>query len=198
MRRIRALAVSAVVVAAVGVVAPTATAGNDNNHINNGNNSGGHNNGNNNGNNNFGGGNGDQPGNIVAMPSVIASGGRLTITVDGRSCENGFVESPAFERTRLTGLGRDDRGGGRGSATATVTVHRFASAGSHEITAECDGRRHTRPHAFTIIGGVRGGLGGSSETGATTTDMAIGGGLVAAAAIGGGLFWMRRRAENRA
>ncbi|MFD8934951.1 hypothetical protein ACFV0R_06785 [Streptomyces sp. NPDC059578] len=179
MRSLRALVVSAALVAAVGATAPTATAGNDQN-----------NNGNNNGNN-------DQIGNITAHPSVISGGGRLTVTVDGRSCGNGFVESPAFERTRLTGLGRDDRDG-RGTATATVTVHRFASSGSHEITAECDGRRHTRHHAFTVIGGVRGGLGGSSESGATRTDMAIGGGLVAAAAIGGGLFWMRRRAENRA
>jgi LPXTG-motif cell wall-anchored protein len=48
-----------------------------------------------------------------------------------------------------------------------------------------------------VIGGVRGGLGGSSATGATPTDMAIGGGLVAAAVIGGGVFLMRRRAERR-
>ncbi|MER5491477.1 hypothetical protein ACSMX9_28280 [Streptomyces sp. LE64] len=179
MRSFRALVVSAAVVAALGGAAPTATAGNDQN--NNGHNSHDDN---------------DQIGDITAHPSVIAAGGRLTVTVDGRSCGNGFIESPVFERTRLTGLGRDDRDG-RGTATATVTVHRFASAGSHGITAECDGRRHTRPHAFTVIGGVRGGLGGSSESGATRTDMAIGGGLVGVAAIGGGFFWMRRRAENR-
>jgi len=50
---------------------------------------------------------------------------------------------------------------------------------------------------FTVIGGVRGGLGGSSSTGATPADLAIGGGLVAAALVGGGVFWMRRRSENR-
>ncbi|MGX2993131.1 hypothetical protein JNUCC64_02365 [Streptomyces sp. JNUCC 64] len=186
MRSFRALVVSTAVVAAVGVAAPVATAGNDQNNNSNNNQNNHQNNNNDNG----------AIGDITAHPSVIAAGGRLTVTVDGRSCGNGFVESPVFERTRLTGLGRDDRDG-RGTATATVTVHRFASAGSHEITAECDGRRHTRHHAFTVIGGVRGGLGGSSESGATRTDMAIGGGLVALAAVGGGFFWLRRRAENR-
>ncbi|MFJ6572451.1 hypothetical protein ACIQNU_34090 [Streptomyces sp. NPDC091292] len=164
MRRYRALAVSAAAVAAVGLAAPTADAGGP-----------------------------SDLSNIVATPSAVAPGGQLTITVDGGSCDNGTVESPAFPRTRLSGLGRV----GSNSATATVTVDRDARAGTHEITADCNGRRLTRPNAFTVLGGVRGGIGGGTETGATRTDMAIGGGLVAAAAIGGGVFWMRRRAENQ-
>ncbi|NDZ91997.1 LPXTG cell wall anchor domain-containing protein, partial [Streptomyces sp. SID10115] len=39
--------------------------------------------------------------------------------------------------------------------------------------------------------------GGTAQSGATGTDMAIGGALVAAALLGGGVFWMRRRSENR-
>ncbi|MFF2850942.1 hypothetical protein ACFVT5_32100 [Streptomyces sp. NPDC058001] len=164
MRTYRALAVSAAAVAAVGLAAPTAAAGGA-----------------------------TDLNNIVATPNVVPQGGQLAVTVEGGGCDNGTVESPAFQRTRLSGTGRL----GNNIATATVTIDRDARAGSHEITADCNGRRLTRPNAFTVVGGVRGGIGGSTETGATRTDMAIGGGLVAAAALGGGVFWMRRRADNR-
>ncbi|MEI5103052.1 hypothetical protein RB200_36560 [Streptomyces sp. PmtG] len=132
------------------------------------------------------------PSNIVAMPSVIARGGQLTVTVD--SCEApGTVESPAFPKTNLQPVP------GGSTSSATVTVHHNAHPGAYDITANCNGKPLTRPHAFTVIhGGVRGGIGGSSTSGATSTDIAIGGGLVAAALVGGGVFWMRRRAENRA
>ncbi|MFF7330231.1 hypothetical protein ACIQU5_34540 [Streptomyces sp. NPDC090306] len=161
MRTSRALAVSAVAVAAVGLAAPAATAW-------------------------------DSPSNIVAMPGVIARGGQMTVTVDG--CPNGgTMSSSAFPSTSLTPIN-----GANETSRGTARIHRDTSPGSYDITVNCSGRTLTRPAAFTVIGGVRGGLGGSSTSGATPTDMAIGGGLVAAALVGGGVFWMRRRSEKRA
>ncbi|MFE2045611.1 hypothetical protein ACFXAZ_32785 [Streptomyces sp. NPDC059477] len=131
------------------------------------------------------------PSNIVARPQVIARGGQLTITVDG--CRNGgTASSRAFRPTTLT----PTRGAAE-PARGRATVHRDARPGNYDIHVNCDGATLTRPRAFTVIGGVRGGLGGSSTNGATPTDMAIGGGLVGAALLGGGVFWMRRRAEKR-
>ena len=78
-----------------------------------------------------------------------------------------------------------------------VRVNTNASPGAYSVTTNCEGQRRTVNDVFTVIGGVRGGLGGSSSSGATPTDIAIGGGLVAAAAIGGGVFWMRRRSESK-
>ncbi|GAA2313918.1 hypothetical protein GCM10010234_68620 [Streptomyces hawaiiensis] len=172
MRNTRALAVAGAAVAALGLSAPAAVAW-------------------------------DTPSNITALPSVIAPGGQLTITVDG--CRGGgTATSNAFSPTRLSpvsggGKGNEgDRGGaGSGTARGTATINNNARPGSYDITVDCNGRRMTKPQAFTVIGGVRGGIGGSSTTGATPTDMAIGGGLVAAAVVGGGVFWMRRRAERR-
>jgi hypothetical protein len=180
MRNTRALAVAGAAVAALGLSAPAAVAW-------------------------------DTPSNITALPSVIARGGQLTITVDG--CRNGgTATSNAFSPTRLSpvsgggnghdggrgGNGQDGGRGGDGNGTArgTATIHSNARPGSYDITVDCNGRRMTKPQAFTVIGGVRGGIGGSSTTGATPTDVAIGGGLVAAAVVGGGVFWMRRRAER--
>ncbi|MFJ6861654.1 hypothetical protein [Streptomyces werraensis] len=199
MRKTRALAAAGAAVAVLGVAAPVAVAD---------------------------GGRVPNPSNIVALPSVIARGGQLTITVDG--CPNGgHATSNAFPRTNLTpvsggndaGRGGNDAGGGgndagrggvdagrggidagRGghdTARGIATIHQDARPGSYDITVHCSGRSLTRPAAFTVIGGVRGGIGGSSTTGATPTDMAIGGSLVAAAVVGSGFFWMRRRAEKR-
>ncbi|MFD5073776.1 hypothetical protein [Streptomyces sp. NPDC058371] len=162
MRTTRALAVTAVAAAVVGLAAPAASAW-------------------------------DSPSNIVAMPSVIARGGQLTVTVDGSSCHmsGSTISSPVFPTVPLRHVSGN-------TASATVTIDRNARPGSYDITAHCGERRSlTRPAAFTVIGGVRGGLGGSTSSGATPTDMAIGGGLVAAAAVGGGVFWMRRRSEKR-
>jgi hypothetical protein len=131
------------------------------------------------------------PSNIVALPSVISRGGQLTITVDG--CPNGgTATSDAFRPTELKPIHGANR-----TAQGTATIDQNARTGPHDITVTCDGRSLTRPAAFSVIGGVRGGIGGSSTSGATPTDIAIGGGLVAAAAIGGGVFYMRRRAEKR-
>jgi hypothetical protein len=160
----RALAVSAAAVAALGLAAPVAVA-RDGMNIN--------------------------PTNIVALPSVIARGGQLTITGDG--CPTGGeATSDAFPRTHLSMLP-----GTNSTAKGTATVNRNARNGSHSITVVCGGKSLTNPAAFTVIGGVQGGLGGSSSSGATPTDMAIGGGLVAAAVLAGGFFWMRRRSEKR-
>ncbi|WP_203349883.1 hypothetical protein [Streptomyces sp. S-9] len=171
MRNTRALAAAGAAVAVLGVAAPAAVAD---------------------------GGRVPNPSNIVALPSVIARGGQLTITVDG--CPNGgHATSNAFERTNLTPVsgGNDAGRGGNDTARGTATIHQDARPGSYDITVHCSGRSLTRPAAFTVIGGVRGGIGGSSATGATPTDMAIGGSLVAAAVVGSGVFWMRRRAEKR-
>lgn len=133
------------------------------------------------------------PSNITVEPSVIARGGQLTVTVDGTACQmaGSTVTSPAFPTTHLKSIGGD-------TSTAKPTVHHHASPGSYSVTVHCgEGKTLTKNNAFTVIGGVRGGLGGSSSDGATPTDIAIGSGLVAAAALGGGLFWMRRRAEKR-
>ncbi|MFF5570323.1 hypothetical protein [Streptomyces luteogriseus] len=172
MRNTRALAVAGAAVAALGLSAPAAVAW-------------------------------ETPSNITALPSVIARGGQLTITVDG--CRGGGVAtSNAFSPTRLSPVGgggkgsEGDRGGaGNGTARGTALINSDARPGPYDITVDCNGRRMTKPQAFTVIGGVRGGLGGSTTTGATPTDVAIGGGLVAAAVVGGGVFWMRRRAERR-
>ena len=133
----------------------------------------------------------DQPSNIVALPSVIARGGQLTITVDGCP-RGGTATSDAFRPTSLTPVGGN-------TSRGTATIDNNARPGSHSITVQCTGagRPLTHPNAFSVIGGVRGGLGGSTSTGATPTDMAIGGGLIAVAVVGGAVFWMRRRAEKR-
>ncbi|GKQ39739.1 hypothetical protein [Streptomyces sp. A012304] len=168
MRTTRFLAVSAasaVAVTALGLAAPTAVA-RDGVNVN--------------------------PSNIVALPSVIARGGQLTVTVDGCP-RGGTMSSDAFPTTTLTPIS-----GAHHTSRGTATVSNNATPGTHSITVRCDGRTLTNPAAFTVIGGVRGGLGGSTSSGATPTDIAIGGGLVAAAVIGGGVFWMRRRAERRA
>ncbi|MEG3627958.1 hypothetical protein [Streptomyces poriticola] len=133
----------------------------------------------------------DSPSNIVALPSVIARGGQMTVTVDGCP-EGGTMTSDAFPRTPLTPVR-----GANETSKGIATINRDARAGSHDITVNCSGRRLTKPSAFTVIGGVQGGVGGSSSSGATPTDIAIGAGLVTAAVAGGGLLWMRRRAERR-
>lgn len=214
MRKSRALAVSAVAVAALGLAGPSAVAwdGGGNSGGDGGNSGGngggfGGNGGGFGGNGGFGGhgghggfggdgggmgGNGAIASNIVALPSVIARGGQMTITVDGCP-KGGTATSAAFPSTTLTPIH-----GANETARGTATIHSNANPGSYSITVHCTGRPPlTRDNAFTVIGGVRGGIGGSSSSGATPTDMAIGGGLVALAAIGGGVFWMRRRAEKR-
>ncbi|KUO08925.1 hypothetical protein [Streptomyces sp. DSM 15324] len=131
------------------------------------------------------------PSNIVVQPSVIARGGQITVTVDGCP-QGGTMTSDAFGTATLTAID-----GVNQSARGTATISNNARPGSYDLTVTCSGRTLVSPRAFTVLGGVRGGLGGSSSTGATPTDIAIGGGLVAAAVAGGGLFWMRRRAERR-
>ncbi|MFG3045085.1 hypothetical protein ACGFZR_09195 [Streptomyces sp. NPDC048241] len=164
--------------------------GNGNGNGNGGFGNGHENGGNGNGNGGHGGGNND--GNlrdITVTPSVLPAGGRLTITV--RGCRGGTVSSRAFGSARLNSNGNDN-------SRAVVTIDRSARPGRYDITVDCGGRTLTRPNAFTVIGGVNGGLGGSSTTGATKADTAIGGGLVASAALGGCVFWLRRRHEKRA
>ncbi|UUU29077.1 hypothetical protein JIX56_03710 [Streptomyces sp. CA-210063] len=135
----------------------------------------------------------DQPSSVTAAPSSVARGGQLVLTVSGGDActmTGSTISSNAFPTTNLTSMGGT-------TATATVRVNSNASPGSYSVTTHCEGKRKTFNGVFTVIGGVRGGLGGSSSTGATPTDIAIGGGLVTAAVVGGGVFWMRRRSENK-
>lgn len=129
---------------------------------------------------------------ITVSPSTTQRGGSVSVMVNAHECRaGGRVSSSAFQNTPLTWHG--------GVATANVTINRNAHIGAHDVTATCGGTSVTRNAALTVIhGGVRGGIGGSSSTGATPTDVAIGGSLVAAALIGGGVFWLRRRGESKA
>jgi hypothetical protein len=138
----------------------------------------------------------EQPSSVTAAPNAIARGGQLVLTVSGGdACASAgsTISSNAFPTTNLTSMG----GTNATTATARVRVNSDASPGSYSVTTNCEGKRKTFTSVFTVIGGVRGGLGGSSATGATATDMAIGGALVTAAVVGGGVFWMRRRSENK-
>ncbi|MEU6008908.1 hypothetical protein [Streptomyces sp. NPDC047453] len=128
---------------------------------------------------------------IVPSPGVIARGGQLVVTIDG--CRNGgTMSSTVFSQSTLRPF---DGAGER--ARGVVTIRDDARPGTYDITVDCNGRRLTRPEAFTVVGGVRGGVGGGTITGATPADMAIGGGLMAAGAVGGGVLWMRRRSDKR-
>lgn len=128
---------------------------------------------------------------ISVSPSTARRGQTVTVNVNAHECRTGgHVSSSAFPQTPLVPHGN--------MASAQVRINQNATIGSHEVTATCGGSSVTKPAALTVImGGAQGGLGGSSNAGATATDMAIGGTLVAAAVIGGGVFWLRRRGETR-
>ncbi|WP_229839908.1 hypothetical protein [Streptomyces brasiliensis] len=129
--------------------------------------------------------------NIVIQPSVVAGGGRITITVDG--CRGGGnASSRAFRTLPLVPVN-----GNSDTARGVATIDNNVRPGPYDVTADCNGRTLTRPNAFTVLGGVHGGVGGSISNGATPTDMAIGGGLVSSAVVGGCVFWLRRRLEKR-
>ncbi|MFF4117221.1 hypothetical protein [Streptomyces sp. NPDC001714] len=134
------------------------------------------------------GGRGDDGRDIVAQPRSIAAGQRLTVTVN--NCRSGVMTSRAFRTTPLFPFGGD-------MARGVATIDRNASPGPYDLTVRCDGRTLLRRDAFFVLGGVRGGLGGSVSSGATPADMAIGGGLVGAAVLAGCGFWLRRRSEKR-
>ncbi|MEU2426818.1 hypothetical protein ABZ619_38400 [Streptomyces sp. NPDC007851] len=125
---------------------------------------------------------------IVAQPRAISSGAQLTVTVNG--CREGVMSSRAFRTTRLFPFGGN-------MARGVATIERGARPGPYNLTVRCDNRTLTRPNAFTVLGGVHGGLGGSVSSGATPADMAIGGGLVGVSVLAGCGFWLRRRHEKR-
>ncbi|MFK0158424.1 hypothetical protein ACIQVL_21125 [Streptomyces sp. NPDC090499] len=133
-------------------------------------------------------GRGDGARDIDVQPRSIATGQRLTVTVN--NCRSGAMTSRAFRTTSLYPFGGD-------MARGVATIDRNASPGPYDLTVRCDGRTLLRRDAFFVLGGVRGGLGGSVSSGATPADMAIGGGLVGAAVLAGCGFWLRRRSEKR-
>ncbi|MGW2646915.1 hypothetical protein ACWC2T_18785 [Streptomyces sp. NPDC001393] len=136
----------------------------------------------------FGGRGNGGPRNIVATPGVLPAGGRLTVTADG--CHGGTMSSRAFPTTQFDDF-RDD------TASGTINVDRDAPPGRYDIRIRCENRTLVRPAAFTVLGGVQGGVGGSRSSGATPADMAVGAGLVTLGVVGGGAFWLRRRNEKR-
>ncbi|MBV2356282.1 hypothetical protein KUM39_18180 [Streptomyces sp. J2-1] len=140
------------------------------------------------GGNGFGRGGGNGPRDIIATPNVVAAGGRLSVTVEG--CRGGTATSTAFGTIRLAPV-RDD------TSRGVARISRDTAPGRYDIAVDCDNRRLIRPGAFTVLGAVAGGLGGSTTSGATPADLAIGGTLVGSALIGGGAYWLRRRQENR-
>jgi hypothetical protein len=125
---------------------------------------------------------------IDVQPRSIATGQRITVTVN--DCRSGSMTSRAFRTTSLFPFGGD-------MARGVATIDRNASPGPYDLTVRCDGRTLLRRDAFFVLGGVRGGLGGSVSSGATPADMAIGGGLVGASVLAGCGFWLRRRSEKR-
>ncbi|MEW2158807.1 hypothetical protein AB0950_26555 [Streptomyces sp. NPDC007189] len=129
------------------------------------------------------------PRDIVVTPGVLPAGGRLTVSAVGCP-EGGTMSSRAFPATGLDGSGD-------GASRAGVRLDRDARPGRYDLTVRCDGRTLVRPDAFTVLGGVHGGVGGSRSAGATPSDMAIGAGLVSLSVVGGGAYWLRRRREQR-
>ncbi|MQY33948.1 hypothetical protein SRB17_19140 [Streptomyces sp. RB17] len=136
----------------------------------------------------FGGREHGGPRNIVAKPHVLPAGGRLAVTVDG--CHGGTMSSPAFSTTQFDEFSGD-------TVRGTIDVDHHAPPGRYDIKVRCGGRTLIRPAAFTVLGGVQGGVGGGRSTGATPVDMSIGAGLVTLSVVGGGAFWVRRRNEKR-
>ncbi|MFF5142851.1 hypothetical protein ACFY6U_24490 [Streptomyces sp. NPDC013157] len=134
------------------------------------------------------GGRGDDGRDIDVQPRSIATGQRITVTVN--NCRSGVMTSRAFRTTSLFPFGGD-------MARGVATIDRNASPGPYDLTVRCDGRTLLRRDAFFVLGGVHGGFGGSVSSGATPADMAIGGGLVGAAVLAGCGFWLRRRSEKR-
>ncbi|MGK5698339.1 hypothetical protein ACSNOJ_36615, partial [Streptomyces sp. URMC 128] len=85
-----------------------------------------------------------------------------TITVD--DCRHGGTATSNAFTTPAT---LSPVSGAKGTARGTATIRNNARPGPYDITVTCNGRSLTKPQAFTVIGGVRGGIGGSSTTGAT-------------------------------
>jgi hypothetical protein len=120
---------------------------------------------------------------------VLPAGGRLTVGVEGCP-DGGTMSSRAFPATGLDASGD-------GASRAGVRLGHDARPGRYDLTVRCDGTALVRPDAFTVLGGVHGGVGGSRSAGATPSDMAIGAALVSLSVVGGGTYWLRRRREKR-
>ncbi|WP_330336505.1 hypothetical protein [Streptomyces sp. NBC_00557] len=129
------------------------------------------------------------PRGILVTPGVLPAGGRLTVSVEGCP-DGGTMSSRAFPATGL------DASGG-GASRAGVRLDRDARPGRYDLTVRCDGTALVRPDAFTVLGGVHGGVGGNRAAGATPSDMAAGAALVTLSVVGGGTYWLRRRREKR-
>jgi hypothetical protein len=181
--RTRTLAVTVLAAAAVGLTAPAA----------------------------FAGGNND-PVDIVVHPTTIVRGGALSITVEGTACQNGqsYVTSDVFPKTFLVprrnsntsyATATIDSNAPLGTYRVTAHCGSGGNGGSDDRRGDAggsggDGSGTATGGTFNVVAGnaARGGLGGT--TGPGTAEMAVGGGLAAAAAVGGGVYLMRRRVSG--
>ncbi|GGT13277.1 hypothetical protein [Streptomyces purpureus] len=205
MRAARALAVAATAIAALGLMAPAATAtsggpitgggdnrgpftgGGDGRQNAGGGDGRGHNVGGGDGRGPNAGGNGDNrgPTDVTVNPFSVHQGATLTITV--RGCDRGgTVSSNAFPTINLS----QQRSG---VSTAVARIHDHATPGDYNLAVRCNDGNRVATAQFRVLSGrgAQGGLGGS--LGPSSTEMAVGGGLFAAAALGGGIFVLRRR-----
>ncbi|MGW1934961.1 hypothetical protein [Streptomyces sp. NPDC001919] len=137
------------------------------------------------------------PGDFVVSPSVVAPGGRVTLSAPG--CASTATASAGIFDTVTIASG----------SAAIATVDADARRGAvYTVSFNCTGGiaetvnltisgvpTATPTISSTILTpprGVRGGLGGSVG-GFEPLELAAGGALVLAAAAGGGLFIVRRR-----
>ncbi|MEV8588787.1 hypothetical protein [Streptomyces sp. NPDC051180] len=136
------------------------------------------------------------PGDFVVSPSVVAPGGRVTLSAPG--CASTATASAGIFDTVTIAPG----------ATASATVDLDAKRGAvYTVLFNCTGGVQDTV-ALTISGsptatptisatiltpprGVQGGLGGSMAP--STTELAAGGALVLVAASGAALYAVRRR-----
>ncbi|MDF3289977.1 hypothetical protein [Streptomyces silvisoli] len=83
------------------------------------------------------------PNNIIVTPKDVKPGGTLTVTVDGSSCRgsgktyDAIVESSVFSRTPLKGIVN------QGSSVATAKIFSTAKNGAYKVTATCGGKSIT-------------------------------------------------------
>ncbi|WP_435972912.1 hypothetical protein [Streptomyces sp. Qhu_M48] len=139
------------------------------------------------------------PGDFVVSPSLVAPGGRVTLSAPG--CASTATASAGIFDTAVIAPGS--------VATATVdldarpgavyTVVFNCTGGVQEtVTLTISGTPTATPTIRSTITalprGVQGGLGGSQDNGVGPVDLAAGGALVLAAS--GGVFYVVRRRDS--
>ncbi|MEF9886702.1 hypothetical protein [Streptomyces sp. P9-A4] len=142
------------------------------------------------------------PGDFVVSPSLVAPGGRVTLSAPG--CASTATASAGVFDTATIAPG----------SAVTATVDQDARRGAvYTVSFNCTGGEQDTV-ALTVSGvptatptisstvltpprGVRGGLGGSVGDGLDPVELAAGAALVLAAAAGGAYVLRRRSARTR-